>query len=151
MQTRQSRCVCMDFLHKHVSPARRLSVWAYDHAQDRPCQHVCAEHDSLQARATKCTCTFPSACMECAHTCGWTCGLQALTAALAPKAKVVRDGDVKTIDAINLVPGDVIIIKFGDIGECLHLAWSHAAACTCMARSWFTASCGNHHTCLMVA
>lgn len=41
--------------------------------------------------------------------------LQALAAALAPKAKALRDGKVETIDAINLVPGDVIIMKFGDI------------------------------------
>jgi H+-transporting ATPase len=41
--------------------------------------------------------------------------IQALTAALAPKAKCFRDGTPLTIDAINLVPGDVIIIKFGDV------------------------------------
>lgn len=41
--------------------------------------------------------------------------LQALAAALAPKAKALRDGKVETVDATNLVPGDVIIMKFGDI------------------------------------
>ncbi len=45
-------------------------------------------------------------------TCTW---LQALAAALAPKAKAVRDKNVKTIEAIGLVPGDVIIIRLGDI------------------------------------
>ena len=41
--------------------------------------------------------------------------IKALTAALAPKAKCLRDGKFETIDAINLVPGDIIIVKFGDI------------------------------------
>eukprot|EP00195_Chlamydomonas_chlamydogama_P015211 CAMPEP_0202890410 /NCGR_PEP_ID=MMETSP1392-20130828/817_1 /ASSEMBLY_ACC=CAM_ASM_000868 /TAXON_ID=225041 /ORGANISM="Chlamydomonas chlamydogama, Strain SAG 11-48b" /LENGTH=1114 /DNA_ID=CAMNT_0049573971 /DNA_START=250 /DNA_END=3594 /DNA_ORIENTATION=+ len=41
--------------------------------------------------------------------------IKALTAALAPKAKCLRDGKVETIEAVNLVPGDVIIMKFGDI------------------------------------
>ena len=41
--------------------------------------------------------------------------MQALAAALAPKAKACRDGKVETIDSVNLVPGDVIIIKFGDV------------------------------------
>ena len=31
--------------------------------------------------------------------------IKALTAALAPKAKVLRDGKLVTIEAINLVPG----------------------------------------------
>jgi H+-transporting ATPase len=38
-----------------------------------------------------------------------------LAAALAPKAKAVRDGQVTNIEAVNLVPGDVIIIRLGDI------------------------------------
>lgn len=41
--------------------------------------------------------------------------MQALAGALAPKCKAIRDGTVQTIDAINVVPGDVIIMKFGDI------------------------------------
>lgn len=41
--------------------------------------------------------------------------LQALTASLAPRAKALRDGEIKTIDAVDLVPGDVIIIRLGDI------------------------------------
>ncbi|GLI62247.1 hypothetical protein VaNZ11_004843 [Volvox africanus] len=41
--------------------------------------------------------------------------IKALAGALAPKCKAVRDGTVQTIDAVNLVPGDVIIMKFGDI------------------------------------
>ena len=38
-----------------------------------------------------------------------------LPAALAPKAKVLRDGQIVTIEAANLVPGDIIIIRLGDI------------------------------------
>ena len=34
-----------------------------------------------------------------------------LPAALAPKAKALRDGQVQTIDASNLVPGDICIIR----------------------------------------
>lgn len=41
--------------------------------------------------------------------------IQALTAALAPKAKVLRDGKFQTIEAADLVPGDVVIVKIGDI------------------------------------
>mmetsp|Transcript_6324 Transcript_6324/g.19568 ORF Transcript_6324/g.19568 Transcript_6324/m.19568 type:complete len:1015 (-) Transcript_6324:364-3408(-) len=41
--------------------------------------------------------------------------IKALTAALAPKAKVLRDGKFDSIDAVNLVPGDIVVIKFGDI------------------------------------
>lgn len=41
--------------------------------------------------------------------------IKALTSALAPKAKVLRDGAVTTIDAVDLVPGDVVIIRLGDI------------------------------------
>jgi len=41
--------------------------------------------------------------------------IKALTSALAPKAKVLRDGEVSTIEASNLVPGDIVIIRLGDI------------------------------------
>jgi E1-E2 ATPase len=41
--------------------------------------------------------------------------IKALTAALAPKAKVLRDGKVTTIEACNLVPGDIVIIRLGDV------------------------------------
>lgn len=41
--------------------------------------------------------------------------IKALTAALAPKALCVRDGSVTTVDAVELVPGDVIIIRLGNI------------------------------------
>jgi hypothetical protein len=41
--------------------------------------------------------------------------LQALAAALAPKAKAVRDGQVMNMEAVNLVPGDVIIVRLGDV------------------------------------
>ncbi|KAK9195123.1 hypothetical protein WN943_003242 [Citrus x changshan-huyou] len=39
----------------------------------------------------------------------------ALMARLAPKSKVLRDGNWKEEDAANLVPGDVISVKLGDI------------------------------------
>lgn len=41
--------------------------------------------------------------------------IKALTSALAPKAKVLRDGEVVTIEASELVPGDIVIIRLGDI------------------------------------
>ncbi|CAE6076882.1 unnamed protein product [Arabidopsis arenosa] len=39
----------------------------------------------------------------------------ALMAQLAPKAKAVRDGKWNEIDAAELVPGDIVTIKLGDI------------------------------------
>ena len=33
---------------------------------------------------------------------------------ITPTAKVLRDGGVSQIDAVNLVPGDVIILEEGD-------------------------------------
>ena len=41
--------------------------------------------------------------------------IKALTSALAPKAKALRDGTVSSIDAVDLVPGDVVIVRLGDI------------------------------------
>ena len=41
--------------------------------------------------------------------------IQALTAALAPRAKVLRDGQIRTIMAVGLVPGDIVIVRLGDI------------------------------------
>lgn len=41
--------------------------------------------------------------------------IKALTSALAPKAKVIRDGEPVTIEAQYLVPGDVVVIRLGDI------------------------------------
>lgn len=41
--------------------------------------------------------------------------IKALTSALAPKAKALRDGKVEQIDAVGLVPGDVIVCRIGDI------------------------------------
>ena len=41
--------------------------------------------------------------------------MQALAAALAPKAKALRSGKVETVDSVTLVPGDVIIVRLGDI------------------------------------
>ena len=41
--------------------------------------------------------------------------LGALKSRLAPKAKVLRDGALKVIDAKLLVPGDIVIVELGDI------------------------------------
>lgn len=41
--------------------------------------------------------------------------VKALMDALAPKAKVKRDGIWKEMDSANLVPGDIISFKIGDI------------------------------------
>ena len=41
--------------------------------------------------------------------------IKALTAALAPKARVVRDGKLQQIDAAFLVPGDICLIAIGNI------------------------------------
>jgi magnesium-transporting ATPase (P-type) len=41
--------------------------------------------------------------------------IKALAAALAPKAKALRDGAVVTVESSDLVPGDVIIIAIGNI------------------------------------
>lgn len=41
--------------------------------------------------------------------------VKALMESLAPEAKVKRDGEWKTIEAAELVPGDVISIKLGDV------------------------------------
>lgn len=41
--------------------------------------------------------------------------IKALTAALAPKAKALRDGKVDTIDAQFLVPGDIVVVRLGEI------------------------------------
>lgn len=38
-----------------------------------------------------------------------------MAAALAPRAKALRNGKIENIESINLVPGDVIIIRLGDI------------------------------------
>ncbi|KAJ2955398.1 hypothetical protein NQZ79_g8593 [Umbelopsis isabellina] len=41
--------------------------------------------------------------------------VKALMESLAPEAKVKRDGEWKTIEAADLVPGDVVSIKLGDV------------------------------------
>ena len=41
--------------------------------------------------------------------------VKALMQALAPQAKALRDGQWKTIEAADLVPGDVISVKLGDV------------------------------------
>ena len=41
--------------------------------------------------------------------------IKALTSALAPKAKVLRDGEPVTIEAQYLVTGDIVVIRLGDL------------------------------------
>ncbi|CAF4502305.1 unnamed protein product [Rotaria socialis] len=41
--------------------------------------------------------------------------VKALMASLAPEAKVKRNGEWKVIDAADLVPGDIISVKLGDV------------------------------------
>lgn len=41
--------------------------------------------------------------------------IKALMDALAPKARCLRDGKVETLDAQFLVPGDVVLVMFGNI------------------------------------
>lgn len=41
--------------------------------------------------------------------------IKALTAALAPKCKCMRNGTVDTMDAIELVPGDIVVVRLGEI------------------------------------
>nr|P54210.1 RecName: Full=Plasma membrane ATPase; AltName: Full=Proton pump [Dunaliella acidophila]AAB49042.1 plasma membrane proton ATPase [Dunaliella acidophila] len=41
--------------------------------------------------------------------------IKALSAALAPKAMALRNGAMVTIDAVDLVPGDVILIRIGNV------------------------------------
>lgn len=41
--------------------------------------------------------------------------VKALMESLAPECKVKRDGEWKTMEAAELVPGDVISIKLGDV------------------------------------
>ena len=41
--------------------------------------------------------------------------IKALTAALAPKARAVRNGKLEQIEASQLVPGDVILMAIGNV------------------------------------
>lgn len=41
--------------------------------------------------------------------------VKALMDSLAPECKVKRDGEWKTMEAAELVPGDIISIKLGDV------------------------------------
>lgn len=41
--------------------------------------------------------------------------LEALNSLAAPKAKVIRDGEHKIIDAANVVPGDLVVLEQGDL------------------------------------
>lgn len=41
--------------------------------------------------------------------------IKALASALAPRAKVLRDGALANVDAAGLVPGDVVLVRLGDI------------------------------------
>eukprot|EP00879_Flechtneria_rotunda_P000132 GHRR01000195.1.p1 GENE.GHRR01000195.1~~GHRR01000195.1.p1 ORF type:complete len:605 (+),score=166.88 GHRR01000195.1:2516-4330(+) len=41
--------------------------------------------------------------------------IKALAGALAPKCKVFRDRKLKTMDAEHIVPGDILVVRLGDI------------------------------------
>eukprot|EP00951_Prasinocladus_malaysianus_P044967 scaffold589714_cov20-Prasinocladus_malaysianus.AAC.1 len=41
--------------------------------------------------------------------------ISALMASLSPKAKALRDGRYQEIDAGDLVPGDIVLVKFGEV------------------------------------
>jgi H+-transporting ATPase len=41
--------------------------------------------------------------------------IEALQQTLAPKARVIRDGERRTVDADQLVPGDIVVLKRGDV------------------------------------
>ena len=41
--------------------------------------------------------------------------IKALAAALAPKARAIRDGKLEQVDAAQLVPGDIVLISIGNI------------------------------------
>ena len=41
--------------------------------------------------------------------------IKALTAALAPKCKCLRNGKVDTMESIELVPGDIVVVRLGEI------------------------------------
>ena len=41
--------------------------------------------------------------------------IKALTAALAPKCKCLRNGTVETMESIELVPGDIVVVRLGEI------------------------------------
>ncbi|KAK9838144.1 hypothetical protein WJX81_003766 [Elliptochloris bilobata] len=41
--------------------------------------------------------------------------IKALTAALAPRAKAMRNGKLVSVDASDLVPGDVVLVRLGDV------------------------------------
>ena len=84
---------------------------------------ACASHTSLLTCASWPCQAGP--CLKCTHhqspllrillTPSLSHPLQALAAALAPKAKALRSGKVETVDSVTLVPGDVIIVRLGDI------------------------------------
>jgi H+-transporting ATPase len=41
--------------------------------------------------------------------------IDALKETLAPRARVIRDGERRTVDARDLVPGDIIVLRRGDV------------------------------------
>eukprot|EP00121_Abeoforma_whisleri_P008759 Awhi_evm2s8044 len=41
--------------------------------------------------------------------------IAALSASMSPKAKACRNGEMGTVDAADLVPGDIILIRLGDV------------------------------------
>lgn len=80
----------------------------------RPCHNWGPEID-LSRKMKRYLCLFNSTtdCLRRFHL--QDKAIQALTAALAPKAKVLRDGKIQTIEAADLVPGDIVIARLGDI------------------------------------
>ncbi len=57
------------------------------------------------------TLLFVNATISFVEEAGADKAIKALTSALAPRAKAIRDGTPITIEACDLVPGDVIILK----------------------------------------
>lgn len=54
-------------------------------------------------------------CKYCNMRNGCAQAIKALTAALAPKARAVRNGELQQLDASQLVPGDIILMAIGNI------------------------------------
>jgi hypothetical protein len=69
----------------------------------------------IPARGANCNLNSIAPCLSCSfyEESNADKAIQALTAALAPRAKVLRDCQVRQIDAADLVPGDVIVIRIG--------------------------------------
>lgn len=65
--------------------------------------------------------------------------VKALMESLAPECKVRRNGEWKTMEAAELVPGDVISIKLGDVvpadGRLLTVSSSYLLVCVALIQS----------------